>query len=87
MEFKDGVIWDGMHPAMWFARFVADEVSRDVINRGAIITSARDGKHGDRSLHYAGLAFDLRTRDLPNATAKARYAQALREALGPGLRS
>lgn len=29
-----------------------------------VVTSVRDGKHGERSLHPSGLAFDCRTRNL-----------------------
>lgn len=32
--------------------------------RGAVITSANDSTHMQGSLHYRGLAVDLRTRDL-----------------------
>ena len=45
-----------------------------------MITSCVDGTHGHNSLHYSGLAFDLRTRDL--ATDPGLVVQRLREALG-----
>lgn len=38
------------------------------LERGAVITSANDGTHMQGSLHYTGLAVDLRTRDLAPAT-------------------
>jgi hypothetical protein len=31
------------------------------------VTSVKDGKHQDGSLHYAGLAFDAGVRDVPAA--------------------
>lgn len=42
-----------------------------------VVTSAKDGKHGDGSLHYQGRAVDLRTRDFTDI-----WASKLRMALG-----
>lgn len=39
------------------------------------ITSARDGKHKTNSLHYTGKAFDLRTKDVPDAVAMREVLQ------------
>jgi len=47
------------------------------LDRGAVITSANDGTHMVGSLHYAGLAVDIRTRDLAPATI-AQLAAKLR---------
>lgn len=42
-------------------------------HKSVVITSTTNGKHVKNSKHYAGLAFDLRTRDLTKADAKAYY--------------
>ena len=44
-----------------------------------IVTSGFDGKHSATSLHYKGLAVDLRTRDFTD-----EWARYLRNALGSG---
>lgn len=45
------------------------------------ITSITDGVHSALSLHYKGLAFDIRTRELKNMTPK-QMADLLKIALG-----
>ena len=45
-----------------------------------VITSANDGKHGDKTLHHKGLALDLRTWTLGGR--EGEVAKALQEALG-----
>ena len=60
---------------------LVDELSRQLLGREAIITSALDGKHSTNSLHYSGNAIDLRTRDLP-ILLKHHYWQLLRDRLG-----
>lgn len=47
-----------------------------------VVTSLVDGKHRLGSLHYAGAAADLRTRDMPLAVAAAATEE-LGECLGP----
>lgn len=59
-----------------------DRVSRAVIGRTSLITSARDGTHGLNSLHYAGRAIDVRTRDVFPRDNRINYRDALREELG-----
>ena len=44
-----------------------------------VVTSGKDGKHGENSLHYKGRAVDLRTRDFTDI-----WATKLRMALGKG---
>lgn len=46
-----------------------------------VITSCRDGKHGEKSYHYSGRAFDLRTRDIALKDQPAIH-QALKELMG-----
>ena len=47
-----------------------------------VITSAHDGTHMRKSLHYEGLALDLRTRYFRDKEDKIKFAQELRDRLG-----
>lgn len=40
---------------------LADAVSKGINSKEIVITSGLDGKHGAKSLHYTGNAFDIRT--------------------------
>jgi len=65
MKLKRGVNREAVHPAIWFALGVADEVYRQVAGKGCVVASLNDS-HADRpkSLHNRGRAADLRTRDV-----------------------
>ena len=60
MEIKPGVSVRGLQPEMLLALMIADEKLKD---RGfvRVLTSGTEGEHGPGSLHYVGLAGDLRT--------------------------
>ncbi len=60
MELKPGVRINGIRPELTVALMVTQIVLAD---RPMVVTSVTDGKHSRGSLHYAGSAFDLRTRD------------------------
>lgn len=47
-----------------------------------VVTSALDGKHGRGSLHYVGLAVDIRTWNLQGKPELDQCVQEMREALG-----
>lgn len=79
MKFKEGVKFDGVRgpilKALWLAEPVMEKYG------DFVVTSLLDGKHSEKSLHYAGLAADLRTRHMkPNEITEA--ADKLRESLG-----
>jgi hypothetical protein len=59
MKFKEGVQIRGMRPEIAAALAVLSTVKQD-----AVVTSVTDGTHSKGSLHYAGAAFDVRTREL-----------------------
>lgn len=42
-------------------------------NYDITITSARDGSHMKNSLHYVGLAIDIRSHDMSNITESAKW--------------
>lgn len=62
---KDGVDVKNLHPVMW------DMIYRikpffDTAKIDLVITSGTDSKHGNGSLHYVGLAVDIRTKTMKN---------------------
>jgi len=91
MRLKEGVKLNGIRPELQIGLMVCDSVYRQ---RGLelVITSCADGSHKAESLHYKGLAADLR---LPSrsgegvpfaADAKAEDAAtvaAIRDGVGP----
>ncbi len=79
---KKGVKAEGLRPEILLAIQEAREVYRDLNDADLIVTSLLEGDHNVDSLHYKGLAVDIRIRHLSKvdqATAAAR----LRVALGP----
>ena len=80
MKLKPGVRILGVRPEM---AFVMPAIQKVYENHGVelVVTSAIDGKHSRGSLHYAGAALDLRTRDCTRETAE-RITDALTDALG-----
>ena len=63
MIFKDGVSIEGIKPEAWALAVYADQIWKQLgREEGVTITSGTDGRHSTHSLHYRGLAFDLRTR-------------------------
>lgn len=80
MTFKTGVPANTLANEMWQLFPIIDTISFSYINRFAVITSTTDGKHKKGSLHYRGLAVDLRIKDL-TADKKKLYFDALKFAL------
>lgn len=80
MRFKAGVTFD-VQPVIAAALPLIDKIHLDVIGRDAIITSGTDGKHKVNSLHYKGLAIDLRVFDLTKLQRK-QLTEELRQELG-----
>lgn len=61
MEIKKGVELLGIRPELMMGIIVADGVWRQ-LGKELCVTSICDSKHSRDSLHYLGLAADLRTR-------------------------
>ena len=81
MRAKNGVKFDGARGPILFALSAIEPVME---NTGEYtVTSICDGTHSAHSLHYVGLAADIRTRHIP-AEKVAGVALALRAALGKG---
>jgi hypothetical protein len=68
VKLKPKVSVAGLRPEMLVALMAAQEVYRE-LGQPLVVTSAVDGRHSITSLHYAGCAVDLRTRDLGESTA------------------
>lgn len=68
MIFKTNVPQDTLRIELRRLLPVIDFINRTVAGREVIITSTTDGNHMKGSLHYQGLAVDIRTRDLSGLT-------------------
>lgn len=85
-KFKRGVTFNGVQPECVMGIMVATHVMES-LGHTCTVTSIMDGKHLSNSLHYAGLAFDLRTwandsgEQLPDEK-KQLIARSLRQYLG-----
>ena len=81
MILEVGVILLGLWPEMYLALELAEPI---FAGEGVelVVTSTGGGKHKRGSLHYVGLAVDLRTRDLPDKESKIRVHKVLARALG-----
>jgi len=79
LKTKSSVNLEGLSWRMFWAALKAEIV---LTSYGAelVITSALDGKHMDGSLHYKGLAIDVRSRDVSGR--EPSIARDLRAALG-----
>lgn len=76
LKVKQGVKLSGLKPEILIAVIISDDVFAKH-NKDCIITSALDGNHMLGSLHYSGLAIDIRTRhvlkeDIPNITLEIK---------------
>ena len=72
MIIKDGAILSGLDIRMRAALKIADKIYKDY-DQELAITSGLDGTHSVGSLHYYGLAIDIRTRYFNDATKNAVY--------------
>ncbi len=74
LSLKPGVRITGMRPEILLAVVAAMEVYK-AAGHDLTITACVDGKHTTGSLHYAGAAIDIRTRDLAPADVQTVLAQ------------
>jgi len=65
MRFLEHVDIRILQPPLMIALIVVDQVYQE-FGHNLVITSMNEGKHSDTSLHYAGAAFDCRTRHVPS---------------------
>ena len=72
MIIKDGAIIAGLDIRMRASLKVSDTIYNDY-GQELTITCGLDGTHSSGSLHYYGLAIDIRTRYFDKATKNAVY--------------
>ena len=82
MKLKAGVKLEGASWRVWHAALVAEDVLAGY-GSDLVVTSVCDGKHSERSLHYKGLALDIRTRTLKANKSEAVVVAHLKTALSP----
>jgi len=80
MQIKDGVILAGLQLVMRKVLISADAIWNE-LGQELVITAGLDGAHSAGSLHYYGLAIDLRSRYFTK-DEKEEAAEKLRAALG-----
>lgn len=80
MRLKAGASLDGVSWRMFYAAIVAEPIFKRYGESELVITAGTDGAHMEGSLHYLGLALDLRTWAIKNLTG---LRDTLRKALGP----
>ena len=71
----------GLQPQMVLGLVIAEGVYK-TYGVELVITSGSEGKHGVASLHYVGLAVDIRRRDFTTVAVVEEVALKLRRNLG-----
>ena len=61
IDFKDDVSLDGVQKECIKGMYKVARLFTLIFGRDLVVTSVSDGKHKKNSLHYKGLAFDIRT--------------------------
>lgn len=84
LTFKPGVDVRGVQPEVTAAMHVVDGVYTSHGVAETVVTSVKDSKHMVTSLHYKGLAFDLRLPSRSGAAGEADGAvtRTIRKRLG-----
>lgn len=80
MKLKSGVLFDGIKAPTLRAMAAAEDAFLPYGE--VVVTSIKDGIHSANSLHYDGLAFDLRTRHMTLDQVEDAVGY-LRRKLGP----
>ncbi len=72
MKIKAGVRVPGLRPEILLAVMIADSVYQ-MHRVELVVTSFLEGNHSANSLHYAGMAVDLRTFNIPDGLTATIY--------------
>lgn len=81
LKIKENVNLVGLQPQMIIAAISANDFCNTVAKVDCVITSALDAKHSDTSLHFAGFALDIRTREM-SETMQNMFRNAMEQSLG-----
>lgn len=81
VRFKAGVSITGARAELVLGLVLAEQVFRDW-RAPLVVTSVMDGRHAQGSLHYLGLAADLRSKHL-ETELRERVLRGLEDTLGP----
>lgn len=79
VRIKPGVKLHLLRPQAMLVIFMADGIWRELGEAELVVTSGSDGTHMEGSLHYQGLALDLRNPRDPTAAAAVLRARLGRE--------
>lgn len=82
MKLKVGASLEGTSWRMWEAALVAEAVYKEFGFSEITVTEGSGGKHKDGSLHYKGLAIDIRTWHIASESLQV-IAGEIRHRLGP----
>ncbi|MFA7288303.1 MAG: hypothetical protein WC055_05425 [Melioribacteraceae bacterium] len=80
MELKETTKLNGIRAEILVGLIVAEGVYED-FGYGMVVTSVTDSKHSAGSLHYAGCAIDLRTRDIKDKAMIIKITETIRKRL------
>ena len=81
MPLKSCVRLHGISPEILVAYIEAQPIFKKY-DYPCIMTSCKDGKHSNTSLHYVGDAIDLRSKHIPAMSTKRLIIKEMIEALG-----
>lgn len=82
IKIKAGVDIKGIKPETVLGLHIVDSVFEDNGVYETVVTSVKDGTHKPGSLHYEGLAVDLRSKHIPSKENKLIILEKMKQALG-----
>ena len=82
-SIKAGANISGLRSEMVIAWDIADQVYASFHYDDCVLTEGTGGKHGTGSLHYVGLAIDLRIWGFKTKDIQEQVCKELRKRLGP----
>ncbi len=81
MKLKDHTVnMDGVDGSILYALSIVEPIMKKYGD--FVVTSAKDGQHSKKSLHYVGLAFDFRTWALADHHVRMTVFDTIKTALG-----
>lgn len=81
LSIKPGAKIEGLQPEMVLGLMIISSIF-ECYNYNCVLTEATGSQHMENSLHYKGLAVDLRTKHINNLATKIEIVHRCSEALG-----